>query len=172
MKYYHRYKVLSPTVILILALIYMLVIGNRDTDRTIWRSMDAHAQEDYFCSIGKECLEFDLVPPVTVEPWTIFNLDKWADAVARFETGSCTLGYGAMYNNCFGIKNGNTAPCPKIGKNRMCIYERPEDSYEAFKKIWTKLYGLELPTLKKASKWSGNHNAYSWHKTTREFYLN
>ena len=69
-----------------------------------------------------------------------FDLDRLARAVAMAETNNCTKGYGKTYNNCFGIKNGNTAPCPKVGKNKMCIYEKPEDSYIAFKKIWQRWY--------------------------------
>ena len=69
-----------------------------------------------------------------------FDLDRLARAVAMAETNNCTKGYGKEYSNCFGIRNGNTAPCPKIGRNKMCIYEKPEDSYIAFKKIWQRWY--------------------------------
>lgn len=87
------------------------------------------------------------------------------------ETANCTKGYGAMYNNCFGIKNGNTAPCEKIGNSRMCIYERPEQSYEAFKTIWTKWY-ITFPTLRHARAWSGNDRAENWLNNVTYFYYN
>lgn len=77
------------------------------------------------------------------------------------ETGNCTKGYGLDYSNCFGIKNGNTAPCDKIGNARMCIYEKPEDSYEAFKLIWGTWYN-ETPTLADAQKWTGGDNPQQW----------
>lgn len=69
-----------------------------------------------------------------------------------------------MYNNCFGIKSGKTAPCSKVGKNRMCIYDKPEDSYKAFKKIWSKSYKNNPPTLNDAIRWTGNDNARTWLK--------
>ena len=92
---------------------------------------------------------------------TDIDLDRLAKAVAMAETNNCTKGYWKSYNNCFGIKNGNTAPCPKIGKSKMCIYENPEDSYEAFKKIWSKWYKTH-PNLNSAQRWTGHDNAVRW----------
>ena len=111
---------------------------------------------------------FNLTPP-TEHNWQIYDIDRLAKAVARHETGNCTLGYGKEYNNCFGIKNGNTAPCKKIGRNRMCIYNTPQDSYVAFKKIWSRWYS-GMPTLQKARKWSGNDNAVAWYNNVTNFY--
>jgi len=90
-----------------------------------------------------------------------FDLDKLAKAVAMAETGNCTKGYGKTYSNCFWIKSGKTAPCPKVGKNKMCIYEKPEDSYEAFKVIWAKWYKWH-PNLVSAQRWTGHDNAVRW----------
>jgi len=92
-----------------------------------------------------------------------------AHAVARHETGNGKYGYGKEYNNHFGIKNGNTAPCPKIGRNRMCIYETSEDSYQAFYKIWSKWYG-GMPNLEMSRRWSGNDRAYTWRNNVTQFY--
>lgn len=97
-------------------------------------------------------------------------LDKVAYAVAMAETKNCTEGYGKTYNNCFGIKNGNTAPCTKIGRSRMCIYEKPEDSYEAFKKIWGKWYGGGLPTRQGAVKWTGGDRVDTWIYNVNHYY--
>lgn len=98
-----------------------------------------------------------------------FDINRLARAVAMAETHNCTKGYGKTYNNCFWIKNGNTAPCPKIGKNKMCIYEKPEDSYEAFKKIWGKWYKT-MPNLKKAEQWTGKDSAHTWIKHVNHYY--
>lgn len=100
---------------------------------------------------------------------TGLDLDKLAYAVAMAETSGCTKGYGSSYNNCFGIKNGNTAPCPKVGRNRMCIYERKEDSYAAFKKIWAKWYRT-YPTRALASKWTGNDHPDRWLRAVNQYY--
>ena len=126
----------------------------------------------FFSGIGVKAdeLTFNLAPPLNKSDWKIFDIDKFAEAVARQETGGCTKGYGKVYNNCFGIKNGNTAPCERIGQNRMCIYDSPEDSYTAFKKIWSTWYG-GLPTLEDAKRYSGNHNATQWYTNTRNFYF-
>lgn len=43
----------------------------------------------------------------------------------------------------------------------MCIYEKPEDSYKAFKIIWNKWYGGK-PNLKMAQRWTGHDNAVRW----------
>lgn len=109
-------------------------------------------------------------PSVVVEGGV--DLDRLARAVGKHETGNCTLGYGKFYNNCVGLKNGRTAPCPKIGKNNMCIYARPEDSYEAFKKVWKRWYGGGLPTIAHAKRWSGGDNYKAWHKNILHFYYN
>jgi len=52
----------------------------------------------------------------------------------------------------------------------MCIYTRPEDSYEAFKKIWKRWYGGGLPTLEHAKRWTGGHNYKAWHQNITSFY--
>ena len=98
-----------------------------------------------------------------------YDIDRLARAVAMAETGNCTKGYGKEYRNCFWIRNWNTAPCPKIGKNRMCIYEKPEDSYIAFKKIWSKWYAWK-PNLKMAQRWTGHDNAVRWLSHVNHFY--
>jgi hypothetical protein len=104
---------------------------------------------------------------------TSVDLDRLARAVAIAETGKdgipCVLGYGKMYNNCFGIKNGNTAPCPKVGKSNMCIYDHPEQSYEAFKKIWGKWY-VTFPTPTLAARWTGNDNPHTWIANVSYYY--
>lgn len=97
------------------------------------------------------------------------DMQALAKAVAWHETKLCTLGVGEKHNNCFGIKNGNTAPCPRIARNNMCIYEDPKDSYVAFEKIWLAWYAGE-PTIEKARRWSGNDNAESWLKNVTAKY--
>jgi len=98
-----------------------------------------------------------------------FDINKLAKAVAMHETANCTTGIGPEYNNCFGIKNGNTAPCPQIGRSNFCVYQDPQESYEAFKTIWTRWYG-ELPNLEMATRWSGNDRAYNWRNNVLHFY--
>jgi len=97
------------------------------------------------------------------------DLNKLAYAVAMAETANCTKGIGPKTNNCFGIKNGNTAPCEKIGYNNMCIYEKPEDGYEAFKKIWSVWYKA-FPTLNDAHRWTGSDNPAGWLITVTKYY--
>ena len=101
---------------------------------------------------------------------TLVDLDKLAYAVAKHETASCTKGYGAEYNNCIGLKNGSIAPCERIGRNRMCIYNTPEESLEAFKKVWLEGYGGKLPNLRIAQVYSGNDRAETWLKNVLNFY--
>lgn len=86
------------------------------------------------------------------------------------ETGNCSEGYGAMYNNCFGIKNGSIAPCPEIGHNNMCIYESTDQAYEAFKKIWVEGYGGVYPTDYMASRWTGNDRPVDWKENVAYYY--
>ena len=102
---------------------------------------------------------------------TSVDLDRLARAVGRHETAGCTKGYGAEYNNCVGMKNGGTAPCPRIGRNNMCIYEHPEESYAAFKKVWGKWYRT-MPTIELARRYSGNDKAESWLANVTYFYHN
>ena len=74
-----------------------------------------------------------------------------------------------MYNNCHGIKNGNTAPCTKIGRNRMCIYDSTDESYEAFKKIWSTWY-KEYPDMRLAIRYSGNDRPATWLASVNQYY--
>jgi len=86
------------------------------------------------------------------------------------ETNNCKKWYGKTYNNCFGIKNWSIAPCDKIWKNRMCIYNNTGESYEAFKKIWEKWYGWYVPTIKKAIAWTWKDRAERWLKNVLYYY--
>lgn len=98
------------------------------------------------------------------------NLDALAKAVARHETASCTRGTGAYYNNCFGIKKGNTAPCSRVSESNFCIYNHKDESFEAFKIIWTQVYGGRMPTLADAVRYSGNDRAQTWLNNVHQFY--
>lgn len=96
------------------------------------------------------------------------DINKLAVAVAKAETGDGKFGYGKEYNNVHGIKNGKTAPCNKIGRNRMCIYESKDESYQSFKKIWKKWY-KKYPTPELAKKYS-NDRAETWLKNVNYYY--
>ena len=88
------------------------------------------------------------------------------------ETGNCTKGYGVEYWNCFGLKNGSIAPCKEIGRNKMCIYANPNESYEAFKQVWTKGYSGEFPSYKAAQVWTGNDRPDTWLTNVKYYYNN
>lgn len=90
-----------------------------------------------------------------------FSLDVLAYSVAMQETWNCTKWYGLTHNNCFWIKHGNTVPCPWVPKMAMCKFSSPEESYEAFKIIWTKWY-WELPDINMAKRWSWDDRADHW----------
>lgn len=98
-----------------------------------------------------------------------YNIYALANAVALSETGNCKVWFGKEYNNCFGIKNGNTAPCDKVGRLNMCIYDEPKESYEAFVKIWSTHY-QRMPDLKMAEAWTGKDNAKTWLKNVWHHY--
>ena len=115
------------------------------------------------------------IPEITVEyvlqeneDW--FDVDKLAKAVAMHETKDCQLWYGSKYNNCFWIKNWNTAPCERIWNNKMCIYNSPEESYKAFKKIWTETWYNWPVTREKAIVWSWDDRAEDWYQNVTHFY--
>ena len=145
------------------------------TSPTVPETMDvlptAHAAEQ---SIETPPKEAQGIPEKekTQEP---VDLHKLAYAVAMAETHNCTKGYGTMYNNCFGIKSGNTAPCPvvngikQIGQNRMCIYTSWRQSYDAFKIIWAKWY-KKFPDRALAARWTGNDRPDTWLKHVRYYY--
>jgi hypothetical protein len=52
----------------------------------------------------------------------------------------------------------------------MCIYNTPEESLEAFKKVWLEGYGGKLPNLRIAQVYSGNDRAETWLKNVLNFY--
>lgn len=68
------------------------------------------------------------------------------------------------------MKNGSIAPCKKIGRNNMCIYDKPEDSYKAWKQVWLIGYGNRFPTYKDAQSYTGNDKADSWLSNTKAAY--
>lgn len=119
-----------------------------------------------------DCLEIMTKEPAMpkVKSEVEVDIDKLARAVGWHETHDCQLGYGEMYNNCVGLKNGSIAPCEKIGNNNMCIYDDPEQSYEAFKAVWLRGYGDRLPTPRDASVYSGNDDPTSWRKNVLQHY--
>lgn len=111
----------------------------------------------------------EIKPAPVIHEAAGYDIDKLSNSVSNQETAGCTLGYGKEYNNCHGIKNGNTAPCPKVGRNNMCIYSDPSESHAAFKIIWKRWYD-GLPTLEKARRWSGNDRAEAWLRNVMNHY--
>lgn len=51
----------------------------------------------------------------------------------------------------------------------MCIYEKPEDSYQAFYKIWSTWY-KKFPNQEMAKRYSGNDRAHYWLTNVTAFY--
>lgn len=100
---------------------------------------------------------------------TAVNISKLAYAVAMAETHDCTLGYGEMYNNCFGIKRGSIVPC-ETGQNNMCIFGSKDEAYAAFREIWTKGYGGEFPSYRAAQVWTGNDSPDTWLENVKHYY--
>ena len=98
-----------------------------------------------------------------------YDITRLASSIAWAETHDCTKGYGKEYNNCFGIKSGNTAPCTKVGRNNMCIYDTPEESYEAFKKIWSTWY-KKFPNTTLAKRWTGGDRHNIWLASVKDKY--
>lgn len=99
-----------------------------------------------------------------------FDPVKFSKAVAKQETASGTKWYWKEYNNLVGMKNGRIAPCKKIGRNRMCIYDTPEESLVAFRKVWEVGYGNKFPTLRMAQVYSWNDRAWIWLANVTKFY--
>ncbi len=85
------------------------------------------------------------------------------------ETKNCTEWYWKTHNNCFWIKHWNTVPCLWVPKMAMCKFDTPEESYEAFKIIWTKWY-WELPNKNKAITWTWNDRSQIWLDNVLYFY--
>lgn len=112
----------------------------------------------------------EVVVAASSSPNVSLDLNKLAKAVAWAETHDCQLGYGSMYSNCFGIKNGSIAPCAKVGNNRMCVYNAPHESYEAFYKIWQLGYGGQFPSYAAAQSWTGNDRPDTWLANVTEHY--
>jgi hypothetical protein len=162
-KYKSKLWNMLPAIFVGLVII-MMIATNGEKSKLM---LEAQAQSDL---VFGNYLTYEIENnPDFSKPFEFYDIDRLARAVAQHETGNCTLGYGSMYNNCFGIKNGRTAPCKSIGMNRMCIYDTPEDSYVAFKKIWSKWYN-GMPTMYKAERWSGNDNKYAWYRNVTNFY--
>jgi hypothetical protein len=57
----------------------------------------------------------------------------------------------------------------KNGKRSFKRYEKIEDSYTDFKRIWSSFYG-GFPTLKQAKRYSGNDRSEIWLYNVKFFY--
>ena len=57
----------------------------------------------------------------------------------------------------------------KKGKRSFKRYDKIEDSYKDFKRIWTSYYG-GMPNLKKAKRYSGDDRSEIWLANTLYFY--
>jgi hypothetical protein len=102
--------------------------------------------------------------PVKVEkPVTGYDLDKLARAVAHAETGNCTKGAGLSHNNAFGIMTWPN------GKRQFKRYATCEESYEDFKRIWSRYYG-RFPDHRLAVKYTGNDRADTWLANVKAIY--
>lgn len=104
-----------------------------------------------------------------METTTEYDIDRLAYAIAMSETKNCRAWIWVKYNNCFWIKNGWIAPCSRVGKNNMCIYSSPSESYTAFKKIWKKVY-KKFPNYKIAKTWTGNDKPAMWLQNVNYYY--
>ncbi len=78
------------------------------------------------------------------------DIKKLARAVAVAETENCTTGVGASRNNCFGIKGHEN------GVYGFRTFASPEESYEAFERIWLNAYGDRFPTIEDAQRWTAS----------------
>ena len=160
---------ISFSLFLILIMMIFMIWLSMKIDKAFADTIDQIEFEEEVKPIVKKVEP--MVVPVVKTTEKPFNLDKLAYAVAMQETKNCTLWYWATHNNCFWIKHGNTVPCPWVDKMAMCKFDTPEESYEAFKIIWSKWY-WEMPTRRMAVKWSGNDRADIWLKNTLYFYNN
>lgn len=52
----------------------------------------------------------------------------------------------------------------------MCIYDHPDESYEAFKKIWTETWYNWPVTRKKAEVWSWWDRSEAWYQNVTSIY--
>ena len=147
----------------IFEMIIWWAIESIDTDLIPTQEWDKKMREEFDKNEIKES-----VIPKKAEKLE-FDINRLAFAVAMAETWNCTKWYWKEYNNCFWIKSWNTAPCEKIWRNRMCIYEKPEDSYEAFKIIRQKWY-WEFPTYEMAKRYSWNDRVDTWLRNTTHWY--
>lgn len=92
------------------------------------------------------------------------DLDKLAHAVAYAETGHCKDGTAIKRNNCFGIMQWN-----KQGVRSPKWYSTKEESFQDFKRIWSKHY-KRFPDLALANKWTGSDNAAQWLRNVKHYY--
>jgi len=125
------------------------------------------AIEDYSTSLTDYPYEFDFSAPEPAE-WTVFNLDKFADAVAEQETGYCTdpnSPTANARNNCWGIM---TWPG---GVRTLKTYSSIAEGKADFMRLWHDKYDNKLPTLKMAETYSGRDQSFAWWTNTRKFYF-
>lgn len=109
------------------------------------------------------------VQPTPTPTTAGYDIGKLSWAVGMAETWGGKRWYGASHNNLHGIKHGNTAPCPWVPKLKMCRYSDPQQSHEAFKKIWSRWY-KRYPDYALAKKWTGSDRVHTWLKNVNYWY--
>lgn len=98
--------------------------------------------------------------PQTTEVIEKSDLDCIAYAVAIAETKDCTTGMGATKNNCHGLMEW---PAWNNYQRTGRTFANKEESYEAFKELWSSKYG-GYPTWGQAVVYTGNDNPGSWYR--------
>ena len=94
-----------------------------------------------------------LIPHVVAATPPPVDMDKLALAVATAETSDCTAGVGVSRNNCFGMR---------LRSGPFRTFASKEESYDAFKEMWPRMYGMRLPTRADAIKYTANPEPDRW----------
>ncbi len=106
------------------------------------------------CKLGRE--DYCPIPAI--------DLDALAEAVAAHESANGTSYSARVRNNYHGIMYWPN------GIRTQRTFKSKEESYEAFKELWVRKFGMNMPNEKSASTYSGNDNPSGWLATVNKVY--
>ncbi len=106
------------------------------------------------CGLGRE--DYCPLPEI--------DLDALAEAVAIHESAGGTSYSARVRNNYHGIMYWPN------GVRTQRTFKDKKESYDAFKELWVRKFGMNMPTERSASSYSGNDNPSGWLKTVNKNY--
>lgn len=92
------------------------------------------------------------------------NLDRLYYAVAMAESGNCSTEWHKAKANCTSIMTW------KSGKRELRKFKNEEEGKAYFKWLWKEHYGNKFPTMKEATRFTGDDRSAQWLENVKKYF--